>query len=208
MEIVEAHLTVPRVLPKDGVIPRALRWNYLRTKITPIIIPKDRTEFHTVVMYSGQIGRRISLMLLEHDNWEGTYRASIYRSFNHNVESIELQVGSRVLPTSRIRADFTKNETNEMFLYVLDSLKWSLQKTQALDMLNKREWEQGAFLWSADTTVDRSADAGYKGLVESGSVNLSLHFRTKTPHQVVAVVFTEATGELRIDSEGFVSVLD
>jgi hypothetical protein len=208
VEIVGAHLTVPRILPKTGSIPRALRWNYLRTKITPLIVPKDRTEFHAVVLYSGLIGRRISLLVMDHDNWEGDYRHSVYHSYNHDVESIELRVGSRVLPTSRIRANFDAKETNEMYMYVLDSLKWSLRKTGAMDMMAKNTWERGGFIWSADTTMDLSADAGYKGEAESGSVNLSMTFAKKTPDQLVIAVITEATAELQITSDGSVAVVD
>jgi hypothetical protein len=208
VEIVAAHLTVPRVLPKSDSIPRALRWNYLRTKLTPLIVPKDRTEFHAVVLYSGLIGRRISLLLLDQNNWEGDYRHSIYHSYNHDVESVELRVGSRVLPTSRIRANFDAKETNEMYMYVLDSLKWSLRKTGAMDLIAKDAWEAGGFIWSADTTVDRSADSGYKGVDESGSVNLSMTFSKKTPDQLVIVVITEATAELQIATDGGVTVVD
>lgn len=208
VEIIGAHLTVPRILPKNGVIPRSLHWNYLRTRITPIIVPKDRTEFHAVVMYSGLIGRRISLFLVNQDNWEGNYRHSVYRSYHNYVESIEVRAGSRVLPSSRIRADFEDRESNEMYMYVADSLKWSLKKTGALDLMDKTTWVKGGFVWSADTTVDQSADAGYKGIAESGSVNLSINFTKKTTKQVVAVVFTESTAELKIDSEGSVNVSD
>lgn len=205
VEIMAAHLTVPRILPKEDKI-LSLRWNYLRTKIIPLIVPKDRMEHHAVVLYSGLIGRRISLYMLGADNWEGTYRNSIYRSHHNDVESVELRLGSRVIPTNRIRANFDARENNELYMYVRESLKHSLRRTGAQDMIAKNSWETGGFLWSGDTTVDQSADAGFRSAPQTGSVNLTINFSKKTPRQLVLAVILESTGELRVDKEGTVTL--
>lgn len=203
VEITGAYLTVPRILPKTGMVPRSLRWNFLRTKVTPLVVPKGQQEFHAVVLHSGSIGRRYSLFLIPEANWEGDYHHSPYRSNNSAVESIEFRVGSRVLPSTRIRADFKETETSEMFMYVMDSLKHSLRKTKALELVSWKEWSRGGnFVFSADATVDLSADAGYKGEEDTGSVNLSMSFKEKTQSNLIVAVITETTAELRISNNG------
>ena len=207
VEIQSAYLTVPRILPKADVIPRSLQWNYLRLRVSPLIVGKGSSEFHAVVLHSGTLGRRISLMAIDTDNWEGNFRQSIYRSTPHSIESVQFQVGSKTIPTSRIKADFSSRDYSEMYLYCMESLRFSLAKSGASELLKKKAWTTGGdFLFVADTSVDQTAGAGLQGGKESGSVSLNVAFSKPLAKNTVLLIFTENTAELTIQPSGAVTL--
>ena len=208
VEIMQAWLTVPKLEPRveRGL---ALRWNYLKARPIPILVAPDRMEHHAVITYTGTIGRRVSLLLLNGDNWDGTWRNSLFRSFHNWVESVELRVAGRTIPGGRMRADFdVPGQENELYLFTRESLKHSLRRTRNSEAISKEKWLSGGFIWSADTTRDGSADAGVRGVAQTGSINLSLAFKKKTTSLLVVVVILETTGELQIDAQGDVQVSD
>ena len=209
VEIQSAYLTVPRILPKPNVIAKSLKWDFLRIKISPLIVAAGSTEFHSVILHSGTLGRRISLMIIDNDNWEGGYRHSIYRSTHHDVESIHFQIGSKVIPTQRIKADFATADYAEMYMFCLESLRFSLEKSGGGELINKSAWAEGGdFVFVADTSVDQTADAGFQGKKESGSINLAVTFSKPLPENAVILIFTETTAEMSMNASGGVSVTE
>ena len=75
-------------------------------------------------------------------------------------------------------------------------------------MISKNRWRAGGFVWSADITADHSADSGFRGPVQTGTLHLSLSFAKKTSGLVVAALVLESVGELRIDTRGGVALAD
>ena len=173
-----------------------------------MVVAKGATEFHGVVLHSGTLARRYSLMMMGQQHWDGDFRHSIFRSRHYNVESIEFRLGSRVVPDTRLRADFEKADFSEMYLYCLESLGESVTRYGGVELIRPSEWKTGSFLFSADATVDLTADGDTRTAKESGSVSLTITFAKPLPDNVVLVVFSETDAQLSISAGGEVEVKD
>jgi hypothetical protein len=200
-----ASLIVPRVTPAHSV-PRSIHHQFMRVSAQPVFIPKNATNYHGIVTFSGPIPSRLTLLFASMDSFDGNYASNMYSSQPRNVKKIDFNVAGKIYPTSPIEANFATNELSEIYLRTAESLRFSLDRTQ-LSLPSMETYGLDEFIYSADISDDYSTDSTWTTSAEdTGSVAISLHFGEKTPDQVVAILIAESVSTLKITQNGEVQI--
>lgn len=204
--VTKANIIVPRVTPA-ATIPRSMSYQFLRVTAQPIFISAQKTNYHGITTYAGDLPSRLSLVFASMGSYDGNYSENIYASKPHNVKQISFNVAGKIYPSSPVTADFVKEEYSEMYLRSCEALRFSLNQTgRKFPSMNDYSLDQ--FLFCADLSDDYSVDNGNwaTNMQDTGSIAISIQFAEPLKDQVVAILITESVSTLKITQAGEVEV--
>ena len=183
-----------------------IRIKYDKVEIKQLAIPAGQANHHFEGVFKGVLPERVFIALVEQQAKDGHYQQNPF-NFQHNNQShIALFINNVIHNGYAIEPDYRAASVSYADAYL------TLYQAMGRDYKNQsvgigfEEYNQGFTIYGFDLTPDGSADF-CPNLPREGEIRLDFGFRVAPANPLTAVIYSQGCGELQIEANGEVIVV-
>ncbi len=168
-----------------------------RVHVTSLHLDEGRRTTPINAVLSGQIPRRLLVVLVDSDAFHGVYTKSPFNFKHYKISEAKVSAGGYNYPNVAIKSNFVNGQFTELFSNLFDVL--GVGDENKGNGISKARFANGSTILAFDLSPDCD-DSGHFELIRQGTTSLHLQFAEAIPAGgCEAVVYAEYDGVLSVD---------
>ena len=190
--IVQGHDAALKITPAKYILSSA--------RVKSFTINKGLSDCNIDNVHSGQLPRRIFIMFVSNDAFNGSYSEDPFKFEHQNLNSIAVYVNGEQIPPKPYTPDYTHNLFMREMLSLFESL--DMIDGESNININRSNYSKKYTIYGFNLAQDYSNGPGAVGYVNPlryGSMSLSVKFSSALTKALTCLVYYEFDKLLEID---------
>ena len=204
VEIVSASLRVRKVklFPARQIsFENQIRKSPIKIPITHVqmktcSIPQGLNSFSRDGLFSGVLPKLVICGLVDNRAYTGNYRSTPFNFKHFDVNSFQLNVNGRSVPTQALTPDYERDSFIDAYETLYTSL--GLQFADFDNGITPELYKNGCTLYAFNLGSDSYCP--HDDAVVTGTVDLNMRFKNPLPNTVSLILYSQFDGLITIDS--------
>jgi hypothetical protein len=192
---------------REMVIERNFRLPYTRIQSKTLAITTGIRTYSFENLFSGTLPDRVIIGLVEESAFAGNYHLNPFWYRNYNVTRMDLKRNGVPVPRLGYRPNFQENDYMQDYLTFQEECGYGF--ADKCVPLTPAEWAEGytLFVFKVTDGPVGTGDATPRSRSHEGNLKIEIDFGSATPHNIKAIILSEAPGLIEIDQFNNVIVL-
>lgn len=208
IKFLKAHLTVPKLKVNPLIVDAQnsaltkgnAKYAITRGEVKQFNIPKGQTDIIIPNVYNGQIPRRMFIVFLKNEAFNGSLSENPYNFKNYNVNYLTTYKDGVSIPSVPFTPDYEQNTFTREYLSVFEAL--NLFNTDCYLNIERNFFAKGNAIYGINYAADLCDDymkSGYIDPKKNGNIAIHVGFKQAPTDTVVMLVYGELDNFIEFD---------
>ncbi len=206
LKVLSASLIIRHIVPVPSIVmnhakllsqAQSAKYPIRRVVPTSYTINRGSRNDLKTGLFTGQLPHRITIGIVNNEAYNGSLELNPFNFHHYNLESIQLQVGSKHVPATPLKLDYQQDAFLEGYFSIFNQT--GQYGSDEGNGISRSAYPHGNALYCFNLSKDLNIEDDHFNPTNQGSIAVDLVFREALPETVSVIAIGEFDNTIEID---------